>query len=123
MIDKSKLKELIDYKAGSDSPTLSVYLDIDQSDAANLNRMFEVALYNVLREIEETLDSRQLSDFKRDSIRVLDFVESYRPQAKGLVIFCDSSEDFFSGPRNTRSGKDRGAVERKAIPSPPARNN
>ena len=33
---------------------------------------------------------------RADAIRIQDFVESYRPQAKGLVIFCDSSEDFFS---------------------------
>jgi peptide subunit release factor 1 (eRF1) len=72
-----------------------VYLDTDQSDAANLNRKFEVALFNVLREVEETLDNRQQTDFQVDSIRIQDFVEGYRPQAKGLVIFSDSSEDFF----------------------------
>ena len=95
MITKLRLKELIEYKALLGSPTLSVYLNIDQSDAANLNRMFEVSLFNVLREVEETLDNRQLSDFKADAIRVQNFVEGYRPQAKGLIIFCDSSEDFF----------------------------
>jgi hypothetical protein len=95
MITKFRLKELIDYKARPNSLTLSVYLDVDQSDAANLNRMFEVSLFNALREIEETLDSRQLRGFKGDALRVQRFVEGYRPQAKGLVIFCDSSEGFF----------------------------
>lgn len=95
MITKPNLRELIDRNPRPGSPTLSVYLDIDQSDAANLNRKFEVALFNRLREVEETLESRQQTDFQADSIRIQDFVEGYRPQAKGLVIFSDSSEDFF----------------------------
>jgi peptide chain release factor subunit 1 len=95
MITKLDLKELLERKAMSDSPALSVYLDTDQADVANLNRMFEVALSNALREVEETLDSPQRKDFGADAIRVLEFVEGYRPQAKGLVIFCDASEDFF----------------------------
>ena len=95
MITKLNLKELIERKARMGSPVLSVYLDIDQSNAANLNRMFEVSLFNALREVEETLDSSQLKDFKADALRVQEFVEGYRPQAKGLVIYCDSSEDFF----------------------------
>ncbi len=94
MITKLRLKELIDYKAKPDRPILSVYLDIDQSNAANLNCMFEVSLFNVLREVEETLDNHDLGDFKKDAIRIRQFIEGYRPQAKGLVIFCDSSEDF-----------------------------
>jgi hypothetical protein len=68
MITKLRLKELIEYKALPGSPTLSVYLNIDQSDAVNLNRMFEVSLFNVLRDMQETLDNRQLSDFKADAI-------------------------------------------------------
>jgi peptide subunit release factor 1 (eRF1) len=72
-----------------------VYLDIDQSDSANLNRKFEVALFNVLREIEETLDGCQQKDFQADAIPIQGFVERYRPQGKGLVIFSDSSESFF----------------------------
>ncbi len=95
MITKLDLKELLGRQAVPGSPTLSVYLDIDQSDAANLNRMFEVALSNALREVDETLDNFRRKDFVADAIRVLEFVEGYRPQATGLVIFCDSSEDFF----------------------------
>jgi peptide subunit release factor 1 (eRF1) len=94
MITKLRLKELIDYKTKPDSPILSVYLDIDQSNAANLNRMFEVSLFNALREVEERLDNHDLRDFKEDAIRIQQFIEGYRPQAKGLVIFCDSSEGF-----------------------------
>jgi hypothetical protein len=94
MITKLRLKELIEYKAMPGSQTLSLYLSVDQSDAANLNRMFEVSLFNVLREVEETLDSRRLSEFKTDAFRAQEFVERYRPRAKGLIIFYNSSEGF-----------------------------
>lgn len=92
---KIDLKELIDYGSRPGSFTLSVYLDMDQSNPANLNRMFEVSLSNALREIEETLEDRDLGDFEKDAARIRKFVEKYRPQAKGLIMFCDSSEDFF----------------------------
>lgn len=95
MITELRLKEPLGFNARPNSPTLSVYLDVDQSVAANLNRMFEMALFNVLREVEERLDSRQQSDFQADALRVQDFVEGYKPQAKGLIIFCDTSADFF----------------------------
>ena len=95
MITNRNLRELIDRDPRPGSPTLSIYLDIDQSDAANLNRKFEVALFNVLREVEETVDSTLRRDFQADAIRIQHFVEGYRPQAKGLAIFSDSSEDFF----------------------------
>ena len=95
MMSKLNLQEIIEYKSRAGTPTLSVYLDVDQSNGANLNRMFEVSLFNALREVEGKLDNHQRSDFQEDALRVQKFVEDYRPQAKGLVIFCDSSEDFF----------------------------
>ena len=95
MITHRNLRELIDRDPRPGSPTLSIYLDIDQSDAANLNRKFEVALFNMLRELETTLDGPLQRDFHADAILIQHFVEGYRPRAKGLAIFSDSSEDFF----------------------------
>lgn len=95
MISKLDLQEIVEFNSRPGSSTLSVYLDVDQSNAANLNRMFEVSLFNVLREVEEKLDSHQRSDFQADALRVQKLVEGYRPQAKGLVIFCDTAGDFF----------------------------
>jgi peptide subunit release factor 1 (eRF1) len=60
-----------------------------------LNRKFEVALFNMLRELEAKLDGPLQRDFHADAIRIQHFVEGYRPRAKGLAIFSDSSEDFF----------------------------
>ena len=67
MITNRNLRELIDRDPRPGSPTLSIYLDIDQSDAANLNRKFEVALFNMLRELEATLDGPLQRDFHADA--------------------------------------------------------
>jgi hypothetical protein len=45
--------------------------------------------------VEKRFVNCQLSDFKADAIRAQNYVEAYRPQAKGLIIFCHPSEDFF----------------------------
>ena len=95
MITNRNLRELIDRDPRPGSPTLSIYVNIDQSDAANLNRKFEVVLFNMLREVEATLDGTLQRDFHEDAILIQHFIEGYRPRAKGLAIFSDSSEDFF----------------------------
>ena len=95
MLSELNLQEIIGYKSRAGSPTLSVYLDIDQSNAANLNRKFEVSLFNALREEEEKYDGHGRSDLQEGALRVQKFVEGYRPRAKGLVVFCDPSDDFF----------------------------
>jgi peptide subunit release factor 1 (eRF1) len=74
---------------------LSVYLDIDQSKAANLQRHFAAALENMLRSIEARLDGNQLKNFSADAERVRRFVAELEPRAKGLILFCDDSENFF----------------------------
>jgi hypothetical protein len=48
----SDIEALVRRKPVPDSPVLSVYLDIDQNKAANLNRRFEVSLKDMLRSIE-----------------------------------------------------------------------
>ena len=50
MITKTDLQVLNDYKAET-GRVLSVYLDVDQSKAANLNRKFEAAFEAKIKEI------------------------------------------------------------------------
>jgi peptide subunit release factor 1 (eRF1) len=95
MISRLNMQEIIDYKSRTGSHTLSIYLDVDQSNATNLNRKFEVSLFNALREVEGRVDGQGRSGFQAEALRVQKFVEGYRPGAKGLVIFCDSPGDFF----------------------------
>lgn len=96
MITKADLETLIHWRARPGSPVLSVYLDVDQSHATNLNRGFEAALAHMLRSIEEQLSHQsERQAFGADAERVRRFVADYQPGAKSLVIFCDDSEDFF----------------------------
>lgn len=95
MISKADIEQLVERKAGRDSPILSIYLDTDQSKASNLKRGFEVELKNILRPIKTSLDKEQLELFAPDAERVRRFVSELEPAGKGLVAFCDVSENFF----------------------------
>jgi peptide chain release factor subunit 1 len=78
------------------SPVLSIYLDTDQSREINIERGFEVVLTDLLREIKQKLDKEEeRKEFEGDAERVRKFVEEYRDLKRGLVIFCDASDDFF----------------------------
>src|SRR6267378_2642895 len=97
MISKRDLESLMQREARPGSPVLSIYLDTDQSQAINVNRGFEVVLKNILRDVknQQSLDKHQRSEFEADAERVRNFVENFREPQRGLVIFCDDSEDFF----------------------------
>src|SRR5438105_1493136 len=95
MISKADIDAIVAHAAVPDSPVLSIYLDIDQSKAANLKRRFEAALENMLRSIEARLDENQLKNFSADAERVQRSVAELEPRAKGFISFCDDSENFF----------------------------
>jgi hypothetical protein len=95
MISKADIEAIVERKAVPGSPVLSVYLDIDQSKASNLQRRFEASLHNMLRSIEASLDETRLPSFSADAERVRRFVSGLEPQGKRLILFCDDSENFF----------------------------
>ena len=95
MISKADIEQIVERKAVPGSPVLSVYLDIDQTKANNLQRRFEASLNNMLRSIEARLDEKQLQSFSADAARVRRFVSGLEPEGKGLILFCDDSENFF----------------------------
>ena len=95
MISRADFNPIIERQAVQGSPVLSVYLDVDQGKPTNLKGGFETSLHNMLRSIEAPLDKAQLKDFAEDAGRVKQFVSAYEPKAKGLTMFCDSSEGFF----------------------------
>ena len=70
MISEADIAEIRTHQAVPDSPVLSVYLDVDQGKASNLNRQFEVVLKDMLRSIKEQLDEKQLQSFAADAERV-----------------------------------------------------
>jgi peptide subunit release factor 1 (eRF1) len=95
MISKAEVDSLAERKPVPGSPVLSVYLDIDQSKAANLNRRFEASLRAILRSLEGRLEEPQRQSFSADAARARQYVSSLEPHAKGLILFCDESENFF----------------------------
>jgi peptide chain release factor subunit 1 len=77
------------------SPVLSVYLDVDQARAANLNRRFAAGLKARLRTVAQQLAESEREAFRADAARVQAFVADYEPHAKTLVIFADDSAGLF----------------------------
>jgi peptide chain release factor subunit 1 len=96
MISSKDLDQLIEREAQPGSPILSVYLDVDQSQAKNLNRQFQATLKNMLRSIEQDLrDKEEYWEFAADADHVMRYVSSYEPQGRSLIIFCDESAGLF----------------------------
>jgi peptide chain release factor subunit 1 len=96
MISRADIDAMVNRKAISGSPVLSVYLDIDQHKASNLQRRFEVSLKDMLRSIAARLDKSQAESFSADAERARRYVSRLDPQplVKGLILFCDDSENF-----------------------------
>lgn len=95
MISLSMVHSLIERPRDPESPVLSLYLNVDPSDAANLNRGFETRAKALLAELRRQVDDPQRPQFDEDAQRVLSFVSGYGPSAKGIVAFCDRSKEFF----------------------------
>ena len=92
MISYDDIRQLQQHSPTNGSLTLSLYVNTDQSNAANLNRGFETVVENELRAMVETQDP---NDHAREKLqaeceRVLRFLKEYTPKATSLVIFSDS---------------------------------
>jgi peptide chain release factor subunit 1 len=75
---------------------LSVYLNVDQSRQANLNRGFERRLKDMLSSIRTTIhDAPETERFKVAAHHVTDFVSAYTPHERGLAMFFDAVDGFF----------------------------
>jgi peptide chain release factor subunit 1 len=95
MISKTDIDALVERRAVPGSPVLSVYLDIDQSKAANLERRFEASLKAMLRSIEKQSDEKQAKSFAADAERARRYVARLEPRGEGLILFSDDSEGYF----------------------------
>lgn len=97
MISYDDVRELQQYLSGPDSLILSLYVNIDQSNAVNLNRGFERAVETCFRQMLEAQIAAENNrpKFETEADRVLRFLKNYTPKGKGLVIFSDSSHDFW----------------------------
>ena len=89
MISGQEIRGLIDYSEKSGSSVLSVYLNVDQSQAVNLNRGFEAAFKHLLRNLEEKLENKeQIKELRASCEWVLKDVAQYTPHGRSLVIFA-----------------------------------
>ncbi len=96
MISAQEVRELIDHTAKPGSGVLSVYLNVDQSQAVNLNRGFEAALKNLLRAVEEDVKGKEShKEFMAASDQVLRALAQYTPHGRFLVVFAEPARDFY----------------------------
>jgi peptide subunit release factor 1 (eRF1) len=91
MISKTDLALVNEYKAQT-GRVLSIYLDVDQSNAANLNRKFEVAFESKIKEAARMFEEEyERRDFDGCVAEVRKVLAAYEPKARGLVIFARST--------------------------------
>jgi hypothetical protein len=95
MISHDDIRQVQQYPSGPDTFVLSLYVDVDQSKAANLNRGFETAVEALFRKIADSQGENHKHFIETECSRVLDFLRDYTPRGKGLVIFSDSTRDFW----------------------------
>jgi peptide subunit release factor 1 (eRF1) len=106
MINKTDLAGLNEFD-GRSGQVLSIYLDIDQSNPANLNRGFELALRDQLRLIFESLtEETERHDFAANATRATDFISKYAPGARGLIVFSTSRGPMWAREINVRTKTD-----------------
>jgi hypothetical protein len=96
MLTVDDLQTLASRRQRAEKTVLTLYLAVDQSKQANLNRGFEKQLKDMLADVKETIrDDGELKAFEIASQRVKDFVTRYHLGARGLALVCDASDGFF----------------------------
>ena len=95
MISYDDIRQLQQYPSGPDSCILSLYVNIDQSNAANLNRGFITQVENLVRRMADDQGLSHREHFAAECERALAFLNDYSARGKGLVIFSDSKQDFW----------------------------
>ncbi len=96
VLQPEAIRKLAERKGQNNSPVLSLYLNIDPSNAVNRRGGHKVALDGMLREIESQIkDDEQLKHFQEDAEWVRQKAEYHLPKGKSLVLFCDVSDSFF----------------------------
>ena len=97
MISYDDIRQLQQYPSGSDSLVLSLYLNIDQSKAVNLNRGFETAVANLFRRIadEQNSSHNDKQRFEAECEIIINFLRDYTPKGSSVVIFSDSTRNFW----------------------------
>ncbi len=92
MISQADIDALRERKSAPERPVLSVFLDVDQSKAVNLNRKFEARLQDILRSAAAGASEKQAESFAAAAARARDFVSALEPIGKGAIAFADAEQ-------------------------------
>jgi histone H3/H4 len=96
MLTTNDLQQLTSRPERAEKTVLTLYLDVDQSKQANLNRGFEKQVKDMLANVGDAIhDDIEMKAFKNASQRVEAFVTRYHVGARGLAIVFDASDGFF----------------------------
>ena len=90
------IRELAERPVRSNSPVLSVYLNLDPSSPTNLRGGYKLALEEMLKQIETQLtDDNKRRHFQEDTSWARKQAERRMLKGGSLVLFCDVSEGFY----------------------------
>jgi peptide subunit release factor 1 (eRF1) len=90
------IRKLAERPVRSNSPVLSVYLNLDPSSPTNLRGGYKLALEEMLKQIETQLtDDNKRRHFQEDTSWARKQAERRMLKGGSLVLFCDVSEDFY----------------------------
>jgi peptide chain release factor subunit 1 len=94
MISRQDLKDLLAANQCRESRIVSVYVNVDQARAVNLNRGFEAAFRSLVQSVERSLDEAERPAFLAAARRAAGFLADYEPAGKSLVFFGDAVGPF-----------------------------
>lgn len=97
MISYEDIRQLQQLPSGPEASILSLYVNVDQSNAANLNRGFETEVESLLRKMPDSHSAPENNrpEFEAECRKVLEFLSEYTPKGKALVIFSGSGRDLW----------------------------
>lgn len=94
MISRQDLKALLCHDRTNGEKVLSVYLDVDQARAVNLNRGFEAAFKSLVKGVEKGLEESERKAFEEAARRAGAFLADYQPSGKCVVYFGDAQGEL-----------------------------
>jgi peptide subunit release factor 1 (eRF1) len=104
IITSKDLGDLQESRAGT-GRVLSVYLDVDQSRAANLNRGFERAFESRIKSIARRFEEEyEAADFARCVADIRKLLSTYEPRGRSLVVFARSAGPLWFREVNVEIG-------------------
>jgi peptide subunit release factor 1 (eRF1) len=75
---------------------LSLYLNVNQGQQANINRGFERSFKDMTASVREGIhDPVEMERFHHAEHKMAGFLAAYDPRGRTLVMFFDEAEDFF----------------------------